>query len=132
MPASVTAIAVLEQTKEPGSTGEPLYLDVVTTLAEAVGRGERASMPRVVGGRYGISSKDFTPAMAKAAFDELLKRDGNDHFAARNSFTVGINDDVSYTNLEIDPGFSIEADSVTRAVFYGLAPTERSGPTRTA
>ena len=120
LPASVTAIAVLEQTKEPGSTGEPLYLDVVATLAEAVGRGERASMPWVVGGRYGISSKDFTPAMAKAALDELLKRDANDRFAARNGFTVGINDDVSNTSFEIDPGFSIEADSVTRAVFYGL------------
>ena len=120
LPASVTAIAVLEQTKEPGSTGEPLYLDVVATLAEAVGRGERGSMPRVVGGRYGISSKDFTPAMAKAALDELVKRDANDRFAARNGFTVGINDDVSHTSLEVDPGFSIEADSVTRAVFYGL------------
>ena len=120
LPASVTAIAVLEQTKEPGSPGEPLYLDVVVTLAEAVGRGERASMPQVVGGRYGISSKDFTPAMAKAALDELLKRDANNRFAARNGFTVGINDDVSHTSLEIDPGFSIEADSVTRAVFYGL------------
>ena len=120
LPASVTAIAVLEQTKEPGSPGEPLYLDVVVTLAEAVGRGERASMPRVVGGRYGISSKDFTPAMAKAALDELLKRDANNRFAARHGFTVGINDDVSHTSLEIDPGFSIEADSVTRAVFYGL------------
>ena len=120
LPASVTAIAVLEQTKEPGSTGEPLYLDVVATLAEAVGRGKRGSMPRVVGGRYGISSKDFTPAMAKAAFDELLKRDATDHFAARNGFTVGINDDVSNTSFEIDPRFSIEADSVTRAVFYGL------------
>ena len=98
LPASVTAIAVLEQTKEPGSTGEPLYLDVVITLAEAVGRGERESMPRVVGGRYGISSKDFTPAMAKAALDELLKRDANDRFAARNGFTVGINDDVSHTS----------------------------------
>ena len=120
LPASVTAIAVLEQTKEPGSTGEPLYLDVVAALAEAVGRGERGSMPRVVGGRYGISSKDFTPAMAKAALDELLKRDANDRFAARNGFTVGINDDVSDPSLEVDPGFSIEADSVTRAVFYGL------------
>ena len=73
LPASVTAIAVLEQTKEPGSPGEPLYLDVVATLAEAVGRGERASMPRVVGGRYGLSSKDFTPAMVKAALDELAQ-----------------------------------------------------------
>ena len=105
LPASVTAIAVLEQTKEPGSTGEPLYLDVVATLAEAVGRGERASMPWVVGGRYGISSKDFTPAMAKAALDELLKRDANDRFAARNGFTVGINDDVSNTSLADRSGF---------------------------
>ena len=120
LPASVNAIAVLEQTKEPGALGEPLYLDVVVALAQAVGRGERALMPRVVGGRYGISSKDFTPAMAKAALDELLKRDANNRFAARNGFTVGINDDVSHTSLEIDPGFSIEADSVTRTVFYGL------------
>ena len=89
LPASVTAIAVLEQTKEPGSTGEPLYLDVVATLAEAVARGERGSMPRVVSGRYGISSKDFTPAMAKAALDELLKRDANDRFAARTASPSG-------------------------------------------
>ncbi len=120
LPASATAIGVLEQTKEPGAPGEPLYLDVFTTIAEAYGRGERAAMPRVVGGRYGISSKDFTPAMVKAAFDELSKRDGEGRFAARNGFTVGINDDVSHTSLEVDPTFSIERDSVTRAVFYGL------------
>ena len=120
VPESVTAIAVLEQTKEPGGSGEPLYLDVVSTLAEAFGRGDRSSMPRVTGGRYGISSKDFTPAMVKAAFEELSKRDREGRFAARNSFTVGINDDVSHTSLEVDPAFSIERDSVTRAVFYGL------------
>ncbi len=110
LPASVTAIAVLEQTKEPGSTGEPLYLDVVATLAEAVGHGARLSMPQVIGGRYGLSSKDFTPAMAKAALDELLTRDRANRFSGRNGFTLGIDDDVSHTSLALDAGFSIEAD----------------------
>ena len=119
LPPTVAAIAVLEQTKEAGAAGEPLYLDVVATLAEAVGRGNRASMPHVVGGRYGLSSKDFTPAMAKAALDELEKREG-DSFAAQNGFTIGIDDDVSHTSLAVDPDFSIEPDTVTRAVFYGL------------
>ncbi|CAN5223195.1 pyruvate:ferredoxin (flavodoxin) oxidoreductase [soil metagenome] len=119
LPASVTAIAVLEQTKESGAPGEPLYLDVVTTLAEAFGKGARASMPRIVGGRYGIASKDFTPAMAKAVLDGL----GGGHDAnitIRNSFTVGIDDDLAGTSLAFEPDFSIEADSMTRAVFYGL------------
>ncbi len=120
LPASVTAVAVLEQTKEPGAPGEPLYLDVVTTLAEALGRGARSSLPRVVGGRYGIASKNFTPAMVKAAFDELAKTDGDGRCAARNGFTVGIDDDVSHTSLTVDPTFSIERADVTRAVFYGL------------
>ena len=114
IPASVRSIAVLEQTKEPGSTGEPLYLDVVTTLAQGVARGERARMPRVIGGRYGISSKDFTPAMVKAVFDELERPE------PKNGFTVGINDDVSHTSLAIDPAYTIEGDEVTRCVFYGL------------
>ena len=114
LPAAARAIAVLEQTKEPGATGEPLYLDVVTTLARAVARGARAAMPRVIGGRYGISSKDFAPAMVKAAFDELARPE------PKNSFTLGINDDLSHTSLEIDPSFSIEHPSTTRAIFYGL------------
>src|SRR5271157_1320499 len=114
LPESCRAIAVLEQTKQPGATGEPLYLDVVTTLAQAVARGARKGMPRVIGGRYGLSSKDFTPAMAKAVFDELKKPD------PKNSFTVGIIDDVSHTSLEVEAAFSVEAPSVTRAVFYGL------------
>ena len=114
LPAAARAIAVLEQTKEPGATGEPLYLDVVTTLARAVARGARAAMPRVIGGRYGISSKDFTPAMVKAAFDELARPE------PKNSFTLGINDDLSHTSLEIDPSFSTEHPSTTRAIFYGL------------
>lgn len=123
LPPSVRAIAVLEQTKEVGAAGEPLYLDVLATLAQgfAVGAwGQDVSMPRVIGGRYGIASKDFTPAMATAALDELARHDANDCFAGRNSFTVGIDDDVSHSSLTVDPEFSIEADTVTRAVFYGL------------
>ncbi len=114
IPASVRSIAVLEQTKEPGSAGEPVYLDVVTTLAQAFAHGERASMPRVIGGRYGLSSKDFTPAMVKAVFDELGSAE------PKNGFTVGIDDDVSHTSLTVDPSFAIEPPSVTRCVFYGL------------
>ncbi|WP_084170140.1 pyruvate:ferredoxin (flavodoxin) oxidoreductase [Paraburkholderia ferrariae] len=114
LPASVTRIAVLEQTKEPGASGEPLYQDVVATLANAFSRGERASLPLVTGGRYGISSKDFTPAMAKAVFDEL------EQSQPRHSFSVGIEDDVTHLSLDYDPAFDIEPDDVTRAVFYGL------------
>ena len=114
LPESCRSAAVLEQTKEPGATGEPLYLDVVTSLAQAVARGERRNMPRIIGGRYGLSSKDFNPPMAKAVFDELARPD------PRNGFTVGIIDDVSHTSLSVDPGWSIEPDDVVRAVFYGL------------
>ncbi|PYE17841.1 pyruvate-ferredoxin/flavodoxin oxidoreductase [Paraburkholderia silvatlantica] len=114
LPASVTRIAVLEQTKEPGASGEPLYQDVVATLANAFSRGERASLPLVTGGRYGISSKDFTPAMVKAVFDEL------EQSQPRHSFSVGIEDDVTHLSLDYDPAFDIEPDDVTRAVFYGL------------
>jgi len=114
LPASVRAIAVLEQAKEPGAPGEPLYLDVVTTLAQHVACGAREGMPHVIGGRYGISSKDFTPAMVKAVFDEMRRPD------PKTSFTLGINDDVSRTSLDIDPTFSIEHPATTRAVFYGL------------
>ncbi len=120
LPESVVSIAVLDRTKEPGAPGEPLYLDVVAALADAVARGERPFMPRVVGGRYGLSSKDFTPAMAKAVFDGLKRQDGGNAIALRHSFTVGIDDDLSGTSLDIDEAFSIEPDSVTRAVFYGL------------
>src|SRR5208282_3535815 len=114
LPETVRAIAVLDRTKEPGATGEPLYLDVVATLATAVARGERPSMPLVIGGRYGLSSKDFTPAMAKAVFDELAKPD------PKRSFTVGITDDVAHTSLPVDPTFSIDPPDVVQAVFYGL------------
>ncbi len=114
LPQTCRAIAVLERTKEPGSAGEPLYLDVVATLAEAVATGARAAMPRVIGGRYGLSSKEFTPAMARAVFDELAKE------TPRRGFTVGINDDVGNTSLSYDPAFSIEGADVVRTVFFGL------------
>jgi pyruvate-ferredoxin/flavodoxin oxidoreductase len=114
LPRSCGAVAVLEQTKEPGASGEPLYLDVIEALAQAVARGSRTVMPIVCGGRYGLSSKDFNPAMVKAVFDELAKPQ------PKNGFTVGINDDVSHTSLAFDPNWSIEPDDVVRAVFYGL------------
>ncbi len=114
LPPTVRAIAVLDRTKEPGAPGEPLYQDVVTALAERVSTGALPVMPRVIGGRYGLSSKEFDPAMAKAVFDELAKD------RPKNHFTVGIVDDVSHTSLEVDRSFTTEADDVVRAVFYGL------------
>jgi pyruvate-ferredoxin/flavodoxin oxidoreductase len=111
LPETVQAIAVLDRTKEPGSTGDPLYLDCVAALHE---EWQGASIPRVIGGRYGLSSKEFTPAMVKAIFDNLSQA------KPKNHFTVGILDDVSHTSLDYDPEFSIEPDSVVRAVFYGL------------
>jgi pyruvate-ferredoxin/flavodoxin oxidoreductase len=116
LPTSVRAIAVLDRCKEPGASGEPLYLDVVTALAEAHATGAlpTAVLPRVIGGRYGLSSKEFTPAMVKAVFDELSREQ------PRNHFTVGINDDVSHSSLEFDAGFIIEPDTVVRAMFFGL------------
>ena len=116
LPASVRAIGVLDRAKEPAATGEPLYVDVVTALAEAATNGALTmpAMPRVIGGRYGLSSKEFTPAMAKAVFDEL----GQERPKAR--FTVGINDDVSGTSLTVDPGFIANADGLYQAMFYGL------------
>lgn len=114
LPETVRAVAVMEQTKEPGAPGEPLYIDVVTTLATAVARGKRASMPLVIGGRYGLSSKDFGPSLAKAVFDELAKPD------PKNSFTAGIIDDVGHNSLTDDPTFSIDPPDVVQAVFYGL------------
>ena len=114
LPASCQSIAVIEQCKEAGAPGEPLYLDVLSTLAQAVAHGHRATMPRVVGGRYGLSSKDFGPGLAKAVFDELKKSD------PKNDFTVGITDDVSHTSLAPDDDFTLETDDEVRAVFYGL------------
>ncbi|HNP87982.1 MAG TPA: pyruvate:ferredoxin (flavodoxin) oxidoreductase [Kouleothrix sp.] len=112
LPPTVKSIAVLDRTKEPGSSGEPLYLDVIAALNEAMPDGRK--LPRVVGGRYGLSSKEFTPSMVKAVFDELSKP------APKNHFTVGINDDVSHTSLDFDPTFSIELPETVRCVFWGL------------
>jgi pyruvate-ferredoxin/flavodoxin oxidoreductase len=116
LPATVRSIAVLDRTKEPGAIGEPLYVDVVTALREAEDAGISAfrSRPCVIGGRYGLSSKEFTPAMAKAVYDEL------DRERPLNHFTVGIVDDVTHTSLEVEPEFDIEPDDVVRAVFFGL------------
>ena len=114
LPKSVKAIAVLDRTKEPGTLGEPLFLDVVSSFAQAFAAGTWPAMPKLIGGRYGLSSKDFDPAMAKAVFDELGKE------KPKHGFTVGIVDDVSYTSLEYDPSFNIEPPDVIRALFYGL------------
>jgi pyruvate-ferredoxin/flavodoxin oxidoreductase len=108
IPASVKSIAVLDRTKEPGATGEPLYCDVVTALAEM------GIAKKVIGGRYGLASKEFTPAMVKGVFDELLKK------SPKNHFTVGIQDDVTHTSLDYDPEFSTEVSGTVRALFYGL------------
>ncbi len=116
LPKSVKTIGVLDRCKEPGASGEPLYMDVITSLGTAQQNGTLpfAAMPKVVGGRYGLSSKEFTPAMVKAVFDELKKP------APKNGFTVGINDDVTHTSLTYDPNYSIEPEDVKRALFYGL------------
>ena len=115
LPKSARAIAVLDRTKEPGGVGEPLYQDVVTTLSELFSTdGAGRFHPRVIGGRYGLSSKEFTPAMVKAVFDELNSPNPKNHF------TIGIRDDVTHTSLHFDPSFSTESPDTVRALFYGL------------
>jgi pyruvate-ferredoxin/flavodoxin oxidoreductase len=116
LPPTIKTIAVLDRTKEPGGIGEPLYLDVVTAISEGLANDAApfARMPRIVGGRYGLSSKEFTPAMVKGVFDELAKPQPKNHF------TIGILDDVSNTSLEYDPGFNIEPADAVQAVFWGL------------
>jgi pyruvate-ferredoxin/flavodoxin oxidoreductase len=114
LPRSVKSIAVLDRSKEPGSIGEPLYQDVATALMEANASGAVPTLPRVIGGRYGLASKEFTPAMVKAVFDELAKT------KPKNHFTVGIRDDVTHTSLDVDAEFSTEHPRTVRAIFYGL------------
>jgi pyruvate-ferredoxin/flavodoxin oxidoreductase len=116
LPETVRGIAVLDRTKEPGAIGEPLYLDVVAALAEArsAGLSRFEVEPLVIGGRYGLSSKEFDPAMARAVFDQLKEE------RPRRHFTVGINDDVTGLSLEVDPDFDLESPDVVRAVFFGL------------
>ncbi|MFW5761075.1 MAG: pyruvate:ferredoxin (flavodoxin) oxidoreductase, partial [Cyclobacteriaceae bacterium] len=116
LPNTVQKIAVLDRTKEPGANGEPLYLDVVNAVSEAMidGFGGLQNMPRIIGGRYGLSSKEFTPAMVKAVYDNLSLE------KPKNHFTIGINDDISKTSLDFDRDYDIESDKVVRAMFYGL------------
>jgi len=116
LPKTVKKIAVLDRTKEPGSIGEPLYLDVRSAIGEAMGKKETSfdEYPLIVGGRYGLSSKEFTPAMVKAVFDNL------DAEKPKNGFTVGIIDDVTHTSLEVDESFEIGSEGVFSAMFYGL------------
>jgi pyruvate-ferredoxin/flavodoxin oxidoreductase len=116
LPSTVKSIAAMDRTKEAGGIGEPLYLDVVSALREATvaGTSHLAQEPVVTGGRYGLSSKEFTPAMVKAVFDNLASDSPKTHF------TVGINDDVAHTSLDYDPDFDIESDDVVRGVFFGL------------
>ncbi|MDD5199961.1 MAG: pyruvate:ferredoxin (flavodoxin) oxidoreductase, partial [Terrimicrobiaceae bacterium] len=116
LPPTVRSIAVLDRTKEPGAIGEPLYLDVLAALSEAraAGLSRFEVEPVVIGGRYGLSSKEFDPAMARAVFDELKKE------RPRHHFTVGINDDVTGLSLGVDSEFDIESPDVVRAVFFGL------------
>jgi pyruvate-ferredoxin/flavodoxin oxidoreductase len=112
LPSTVKSIAVLDRTKEPGSLGEPLFLNVVSAVAQ--NPGTFATAPRIVGGRYGLGSKEFTPGMVRAAFANLL------HCEPKNHFTLGINDDVSGTSLDYDENFDLEASDVRRCVFVGL------------
>jgi pyruvate-ferredoxin/flavodoxin oxidoreductase len=114
LPATVKRIAVLDRTKEPGANGEPLYQDVMTALAQGLANGTLGRMPLVAGGRYGLSSKEFTPAMARAVFQNLASTE------RKRRFTVGINDDITHLSLDYDASFDIEHDNVVRAMFYGL------------
>ena len=115
IPSDAARIAVLDRTKEPGADGEPLYKDVMTAFAQALGRGEQTTIPRIIGGRYGLSSKEFTPGMVKGVFDELAKD------SPKENFTVGIIDDLTHSSLDWDPSFRVDAaEGVTACVFYGL------------
>ncbi len=116
LPASTKVIAALDRTKEPGASGEPLYQDIVTAVMEGMGglSAPFATFPKIIGGRYGLSSKEFTPAMIKGLFDEMRKEQPKNHF------TVGIIDDVTHTSIEYDSNFDIESDDTVRAMFWGL------------
>jgi len=116
LPASTKTLAVLDRTKEPGSIGEPLYLDVIAAVYEAIADGTApfSSLPKIIGGRYGIGSKEFTPAMILGLFEEMKKD------RPKNHFTLGINDDLTHTSIDYDPSFTIESEDTIRAIFYGL------------
>jgi pyruvate-ferredoxin/flavodoxin oxidoreductase len=126
LPKTVKKIAVLDRTKEPGALGEPLYLDIRTAIGEAMADGIAPfdKYPFIVGGRYGLGSKEFTPAMVKAVFDNL------DAAQPKRGFTVGINDDVTHTSLEVDESFQVPAEGMYRAMFYGLGSDGTVGANR--
>ena len=129
LPATVRKIAVLDRTKEPGSQGEPLHQDIIQALFDAQANGTLPftnGMPKVVGGRYGLSSKEFTPAMVKGVYDNLALD------TPKNHFTIGINDDVLGTSLPYDEDYSTEADDVTRAMFFGLGSDGTAGANKDA
>ncbi|MBO6281112.1 MAG: pyruvate:ferredoxin (flavodoxin) oxidoreductase [Alphaproteobacteria bacterium] len=114
LPKTAKTVSVLDRTKESGSLGEPLYLDVVTAISQAFSNGQLAALPKIYGGRYGLSSKEFTPAMAKAVFDNAASA------KPINGFTVGIEDDLTHKSLAYDANFDVEPNDVVRAVFFGL------------
>jgi len=114
LPASVKSIAILDRTKESGAAGEPMYQDVLATLVEALQKGKLKQLPKLIGGRYGLSSKEFTPAMVKAVYDELKKEE------PKNGFTVGINDDVTHLSLSYDPSFKLDESEWRQGLFFGL------------
>lgn len=114
LPATVKSIAVLDRTKESGAAGEPMYQDVLSTLVEAWQQGKLSKLPNIVGGRYGLSSKEFTPAMVKAVYDELQKD------KPKNGFTIGINDDVTFTSLPYDPEYKLDESEWKQGLFFGL------------
>src|SRR5256712_13237255 len=112
LPSTVKVIATLDRTKEPGSIGEPLYLDVSTAVKEAWDHHRENALPHIIGGRYGLSSKEFTPAMVKGVFDEMSVVEPKNHF------TIGINDDVTHLSLDYDTSFSIESEETVQCVFW--------------
>ncbi|MGB3005164.1 MAG: pyruvate:ferredoxin (flavodoxin) oxidoreductase, partial [Chitinophagaceae bacterium] len=114
LPATVKSIAILDRTKESGAAGEPMYQDVLATLVDAIQQGKLKQLPRLIGGRYGLSSKEFTPAMVKAVYDELKKEN------PKNGFTIGINDDVTFTSLEYDPAYKLDETEWRQGLFFGL------------
>ncbi len=114
LPASTKTMAVLDRTKESGAAGEPMYQDVLATLVEAFQNGKIKNLPKIIGGRYGLSSKEFTPAMAKAVYDELLNQN------PKNGFTVGINDDVTFTSLAYDESYKLDESEWRQGLFFGL------------
>ena len=114
LPASVKSIAILDRTKESGAAGEPMYQDILSTLVDAIQQGKLEKLPRLIGGRYGLSSKEFTPAMVKAVYDELKKD------KPKNGFTVGINDDVTHLSLSYDPAYKLDESAWRQGLFFGL------------